>query len=111
MANRQIMDKFREKAGEFLGGRDVKDDNGKEKREIDGANTRINSSEEMRMFLLADFLAKQGVKQAKDFHDALCKHGVSKRGQGRREFVEAVRSTPAMNPQRRLPEAGEMSSE
>lgn len=111
MASRQIMDEFRKKAGEFLAGRDVEDEDGREKREIDGANTRINSSEEMRMFLLADFLAKQGVSQAKDFHDALCKHGVAKRGRGRREFVEAVRSTPPVSPQRTLPESGEMSVE
>jgi len=61
-----------------------------------GMNARINSEEEMQTFLLQDFLGKNGVESAEDFHKSLVKHSVAKRGLGRQEVVQASASVPTV---------------
>lgn len=59
-------------------------------------NTRISSEEEMKMFLLADFLGKQDVDSAEQLHKSLCQHAISKRGMGRREVMQTAQRTPSI---------------
>lgn len=71
---------------------------------------RIGSAEEMRTFLLSDFLARKGIDSAEEFHESLAEHSISKRGLGRREAVDMGRVTPSVS-RETLPQGQEMSKD
>lgn len=101
-AQKSMDRKTQEKLGKFL----ATSGNDKEKMPS-SINTRISSSEEMKMFLLADFLGEQGVESAKEMHDSLCQHAISKRGLGRQEVGSALMRVPGAISNRTLPRATE----
>jgi len=63
-----------------------------------GINARISSSEEYRMLTLQGNLAERGVESAKTYFEVATRLSIAKRGLGRKEIVEATRSTPTVNP-------------
>lgn len=61
---------------------------------IGAKNTRVQNSEQMRKLIRARFLEEQGVEAAGDMAKILSKVFVSTKGEGRKEAVDAMRSTP-----------------
>lgn len=78
-----------EKLSKFLAETDNEEEN-----QPAGLNAIINSEEEMKMFLLADFLGSEGVKSAEKMHKKLSKHSVGKQGAGRKQIVQAIMKVP-----------------